>query len=411
MADADVQITAGTGPKVDTRTVGAGTDEHRQVVVVGDPVTAANVQSVNSGGEAVVGGGVAHDDVDTGNPIKIGGKAGVAAPANVAAGDRVEAHFDTRGRLGVHIASFDGTGSLNIGTTTPADGGTNNIASYIYTLTREYLFNGTTWDRARNLTSFDTAVAAPVRLGAAAVADPEYRYTSVSLSSVLNSAQTWDVNGRDETLVHVGTTTTGTVIFEVTADGSNWVQASVRDTQTGLWANGAFTPTANKTYRIVTNSWRTLRARTASTLGSTVALTANLAARASLLNAIDTGPAPHNYGHTPWFAGADITTATTTNIKTPTSGKRLVVTHVTLGTGGTTAGLVTVWLAASADTTVNLNTDDVLFRGVLTPTANATPGLVLEYPNNPPVGTADFLLKVTTAAATTLYVTARGYEI
>ena len=48
MADADVQITAGTGTKIDTRTVGAGTDEHRQVVCIGDPTTAANVALVDA---------------------------------------------------------------------------------------------------------------------------------------------------------------------------------------------------------------------------------------------------------------------------------------------------------------------------------------------------------------------------
>jgi hypothetical protein len=48
MADADVTITAGTGTKIDTRTVGAGVDEHRQVVVIGDPSTAANVAGVDA---------------------------------------------------------------------------------------------------------------------------------------------------------------------------------------------------------------------------------------------------------------------------------------------------------------------------------------------------------------------------
>jgi hypothetical protein len=48
MADADVPITAGSGTKIDTRTVGAGTDEHRQVVVVGDPSTAAAVAAVTA---------------------------------------------------------------------------------------------------------------------------------------------------------------------------------------------------------------------------------------------------------------------------------------------------------------------------------------------------------------------------
>lgn len=48
MADSDIQITAGSGTKVDTRTVGAGVDEHRQVMCIGDPTTAANVVGVSS---------------------------------------------------------------------------------------------------------------------------------------------------------------------------------------------------------------------------------------------------------------------------------------------------------------------------------------------------------------------------
>lgn len=48
MADADVQITAGSGTKIDTRTVGAGVDEHRQVICIGDPTTAGNVAPVDA---------------------------------------------------------------------------------------------------------------------------------------------------------------------------------------------------------------------------------------------------------------------------------------------------------------------------------------------------------------------------
>lgn len=48
MADADIAITAGTGTKVDTRTVGAGVDEHRQVICIGDPTTAGSVATVDA---------------------------------------------------------------------------------------------------------------------------------------------------------------------------------------------------------------------------------------------------------------------------------------------------------------------------------------------------------------------------
>jgi hypothetical protein len=47
MADSDIAITAGSGTKVDTRTVGAGADEHRQVVVLGDQSTATGIAPVD----------------------------------------------------------------------------------------------------------------------------------------------------------------------------------------------------------------------------------------------------------------------------------------------------------------------------------------------------------------------------
>lgn len=85
MADADVPITAGSGTKIDTRTVGAGTDEHRQVVVVGDPTTAAQVATVTAGGAlltdevspatatlANVGGSVASVTLQASNTARLG---------------------------------------------------------------------------------------------------------------------------------------------------------------------------------------------------------------------------------------------------------------------------------------------------------------------------------------------------
>lgn len=48
MADSDVTITAGAGTKIDTRTVGPSVDEHRQVIVVGDPTTNTGVAPVSA---------------------------------------------------------------------------------------------------------------------------------------------------------------------------------------------------------------------------------------------------------------------------------------------------------------------------------------------------------------------------
>lgn len=65
-----------------------------------------------------VRGDTAHDAADSGNPVKIGGKAATSAPAAVANGDRVNAYFDDVGRQAV----FDG------GTTISIDDGAGNIS-------------------------------------------------------------------------------------------------------------------------------------------------------------------------------------------------------------------------------------------------------------------------------------------
>lgn len=51
-----------------------------------------------------------HDNDDRGSPVKIGGKAHSSAPTAVSDGDRVNAYFDTTGKLGIH----DGGGSITV---------------------------------------------------------------------------------------------------------------------------------------------------------------------------------------------------------------------------------------------------------------------------------------------------------
>lgn len=63
--------------------------------------TVTVTQTTSSNLKAQVQGFTSHDAVDADNPLKIGGKANSSAPANVAAGDRVDAFFDLAGRLKV----------------------------------------------------------------------------------------------------------------------------------------------------------------------------------------------------------------------------------------------------------------------------------------------------------------------
>lgn len=122
MADSAVGITAGSGTSIDTRTE-ATNGNHRQVVVLGDPSTNAGVAPVDAtaglkvdlGADndvtvtsgtittvtTITGGAVAHDGVDSGNPIKVGAKASATLSDDtmVANGDRTDATSDLDGAL------------------------------------------------------------------------------------------------------------------------------------------------------------------------------------------------------------------------------------------------------------------------------------------------------------------------
>lgn len=83
-------------------------DDNGGSITVDGSVTVTQATASNLNAQVV--GAVAHDAVDSGNPLKVGGKASTSAPTAVANGDRVNAYFDTNGRLAV----FDGGGSLTV---------------------------------------------------------------------------------------------------------------------------------------------------------------------------------------------------------------------------------------------------------------------------------------------------------
>lgn len=56
-------------------------------------------------------GNVAHDDADSGNPVKVGGKASTSTPSAVANNDRVDAYFDDTGHQHVKV---DNEPSVNL---------------------------------------------------------------------------------------------------------------------------------------------------------------------------------------------------------------------------------------------------------------------------------------------------------
>ena len=104
MADADVPITAGSGTKIDTRTVGAGTDEHRQVVVVGDPTTAANVGAVSAAGRlSVDASGVAVPVTDNSGSLTVDSTQWPAALV----GGRLDVNIGASGLSSLAVANVE----------------------------------------------------------------------------------------------------------------------------------------------------------------------------------------------------------------------------------------------------------------------------------------------------------------
>jgi hypothetical protein len=116
VADGFIQLAAdGPGKKADTEelVVGANTVHRERIQLAG--AAAAAIAAVKNGDPAVgdygliariLGmGNVDHDAVDAGFPLKVGGRASVNPPTEVAVGDRVNAWFDRVGRLATFNAA------------------------------------------------------------------------------------------------------------------------------------------------------------------------------------------------------------------------------------------------------------------------------------------------------------------
>lgn len=113
MADSDITIDDANAVdrKVDTRTVGAGNDEHRQVVVVGDPTTAAGV----AGADATNGLDVDVTRIAAGTnligKVQLSDGTSDATVRNLSANDALNvAIVDGSGN---HITSIGGTGGTS----------------------------------------------------------------------------------------------------------------------------------------------------------------------------------------------------------------------------------------------------------------------------------------------------------
>jgi len=96
MADNTILNLGSGGDTIATDDIGPGVKYQRVKVTLG--ADGVNDGDVASGNPMPVGGNVAHDAADAGNPTKIGGKATTSLPTAVGNGDRVDASFDLQGQ-------------------------------------------------------------------------------------------------------------------------------------------------------------------------------------------------------------------------------------------------------------------------------------------------------------------------
>lgn len=112
-----------------------------------------------------------------------------------------------------------------------------------------------------------------------------------------------------------------------------------------------------------------------------------------------------------WKSANYTTTQTGTSIWTPSTGKRIAITYLSVASYGTTAARVIIWFGASADTTYTAGTDQLVWAGSFAPSANSKPGAIIQLPFGINAVTADHQLRITTDAAISLDLTIYGYEI
>lgn len=273
------------------------------------------------------------------------------------------------------------------------------------------IFNGTTWDRLESASIFDTG-ANNNFTGALAVKNVPYK-TSVSLAAASGSISTFNVNGCSNVTLAISGTTTGTFIIEGTGDLANWGFVECFDIFADQWVSGqSLTPTNGKVYGILSGGLRQVRVRNTSTLGSPQTLYWNADNSQEFIAGIDTGAAPHNFGYTIFHKeGNYATTQTSVTLHATTSGKRFAITDITVSTDGTTAGVVTIYEAATAGTAFSAGTTPAIFRSAFAPSATVKPGAIKQFPVPYLSAATSNIVLVTITGITSSYIQINGYEI
>lgn len=94
----------------------------------------------------------------------------------------------------------------------------------------------------------------------------------------------------------------------------------------------------------------------------------------------------------------------------PTSGKRIAITSIVIGTYGTTAGRCILWFGNDADTSYSAGTDQLVLAASFAPSSTLKPGLVFVPAVPIFCTTADRELHLTTDTNLSIDIAVYGYE-
>jgi len=321
--------------------------------------------------------------------------------------------------IGAVLMAFNGTTYDRVRTDgTDNDADPNQSTGILSVEAHNQAYNGTNWDRIRTVDALTGTVANNTVVGIQAVGiGPGHaiRYGSnaspLSLATAANSASTIEVEGGNTMTFTLTNAPTGTFIFEASGDATNWFSVEVFDATQDLWVSGQnITPVTGRTYHVACAGFRSIRMRTVTTLSVALTHTVNVSMGQELIAGIDTGAAPHNFGYSLVRRDREFTTAQTSlALWVPTSGKRFAITDITISTGGTTAGIVTLYDAASGAYVANTNIG--VFRGEFAPSTTSRPGITKNFVVPYVSSAINNTLFLTTSAAITVYIQINGYEI
>ena len=209
-------------------------------------------EAVDDGMEAQ--GNVAHNAVDAGNPLKIGGRARTSVGSAVANNDRVDAWFSDYGEQAVFITDENGN-LLGKASSTSADNqaGTTNM---LMVASRNVLYNGNTWDRQRGVVETAYLASTP-RTATPSTADrTNYNFRGLSiLVDVTALADTPSVQITLEIKDTIGNYitiwTAAAAITNVTGTGQYAYLIYPTAENTEGWTETVATVLGSRTYRVL----------------------------------------------------------------------------------------------------------------------------------------------------------------